>query len=585
MFSEIRKKFLDFFETREHTIVPSSSLIPQDSSVLFTTAGMQQFKRYYTGELNAVSDFGSRRTASIQKCVRTSDIDDVGDETHLTFFEMFGNFSFDDYWKEDAIQWGYEFLTEQLHISPERIHVSVFAGDAHTPKDEESYDIWRTRMGIPEEKIIFGSRKDNFWGPTGSEGPCGPTTELYVDDVEVWNIVFNEYYAKTDSEGHTTFKKTDSRGVDTGMGYERLLAIVEGKKNVFETPALEPLFSYVQKEGGSISTREARILTDHIRTAIFLITDGVVPSNKDAGYILRRILRKIIGLRLKHDIHVDIFEGGYEIISKQYKDIYPDIHRKNNIMDIWKEEHEKFNTNIQRGLVEISKMLARGDAFSGKKAFMLYESYGLPFDLLKELVPEKIYTTIRKEEFDEAFKKHQDVSRARSEKKFGGHGLVFNTGELKAGTQEELGRVIRMHTATHLMHRALRKVLGDSVQQMGSDITPERFRFDFNFDRKLTEEELGAIKDDIQKNIDADLPVYYKEMPQKEAYTYGALHFFNEKYPDIVRVYFIGDQTNPVSVEFCNGPHVGHTGEIGTCTIIKQESLGKNTKRIRATVV
>jgi alanyl-tRNA synthetase len=584
MFLEVRKKFFDFFEKNGHAIVPSSSLVPSDPSVLFTTAGMQQFKKYYTGELDGKKDFGSARVASIQKCVRTSDIDDVGDDTHLTFFEMLGNFSFNDYWKEEAIRFGYAFLTEQLHISPERMHVSVFAGDEMTPRDEESHDIWRNIIGVPEGKIIFGNRADNFWGPTGSEGPCGPTTEIYVDNVEVWNIVFNEYHGHTESDGNMSFKKSETRGIDTGMGLERLLCMLEGKKHVYETSAFAKLIGVLQQAAPEASERDIRILADHIRTAAFMIGDGIMPSNKDAGYVLRRILRKIMGLKLKNDIHTDIFESGLRVVSEQYGNTYAELKREKDIFAVWTEEYEKFNESIRKGLLEVSRIVEKKKELTGTDAFRLYESYGLPFELLKEVVQDDIFNNISKQEFDEAFRQHQETSRAGAEKKFGGHGLVLDTGELKAGSEEDMKKVIRMHTATHLLHRALRKVLGEGVHQMGSDITPERLRFDFNFDRKLTDEELRAVEDDIREQIRKDLPVYYKEMPKDEAEKSGALHFFKEKYPDTVKVYFIGHENDLVSAEFCNGPHVAQTREIGAFRILKQESLGKDVKRIRATV-
>lgn len=584
MFLEVRKIFFEFFKERKHAVVASSSLVPADPSVLFTTAGMQQFKRYFTGELDPESDFGSVRVASVQKCVRTSDIDEVGDDSHLTFFEMLGNFSFGDYWKKEAISWGYEFLTERLHIDPERIYITVFEGDEEIPKDIESYDIWREHIKLPGEKIRFGSRKDNFWGPTGSEGPCGPTTEIYVDNIEVWNIVFNEYYARTASDGTLEFKKLESRGIDTGMGFERLLRVLEGKKSVYETSAFDPLVHMLQKEAPGLSQRDTRILADHIRTGVFMIGDGIVPGNKDAGYVLRRILRKIIGLKMKNDIHADPFVSGAHVLAAQYGNIYPHTLKTDFILSVWQEEFEKFSASIQRGLMEVSRIAEKKKEITGTDAFYLYESYGLPFELLREVVADDIYNKISREEFDDAFRKHQKTSRAGAEKKFGGHGLILDTGELKAGNDTDLKKVIRLHTATHLLHWALRKTLGKDIQQKGSDITPDRLRFDFNFSRKLTPEELREIERSIQEQIHKDMPVFFRELPKEEALKTGALHFFGEKYPDTVRIYYIGDEKNPLSAEFCNGPHVAHTGEIGIFRIIKQESLGKEIKRIRATV-
>ena len=351
MFLELRKKFLDFWKSKGSVAVKSSSLIPDDPSVLLTTAGMQQFKKYYTGELNADSDFGSNRTASIQKCFRTSDIEEVGDDTHLTFFEMLGNFSFGPvkndspdsikekggYFKRASIVWAYEFLTDILEIAPERISVTIFKGDKEIPKDSESYAIWYSEIGIPENKIKEGSKEDNFWGPTGAEGPCGPTTEIYVDGVEVWNIVFNEFYktptnaddAQNDAEENgrrksalgprnSAYVKLKNPGIDTGMGFERLLSVIEGEKNVFESSAFKPIISKIKELAPNSSYRDVRLLADHIRASIFLISDGILPSNKEAGYILRRLLRRIIATEIKDDIHSDIFVGVYPEIKKLF---------------------------------------------------------------------------------------------------------------------------------------------------------------------------------------------------------------------------------------------------------------------------
>ncbi len=577
--------------------MPSASLVPTDPSVLFTTAGMQQFKRYYTGELDAKNDFGSNRVMSVQKCVRTPDIEEVGDTSHLTFFEMLGNFSFgsagsddpsdmgtDGYFKKSAISWAYAFLAERLHIEPSRMHVTVFEGDADVPRDEESYRIWKD-IGLPKEKILLGKREDNFWGPTGTEGPCGPTTEIYVDGIEIWNIVFNEYYAQTHADGTRTLRKLSTPGIDTGMGLERLCMVLEGKKHVYEASPLANLLNAVTAIAPEISERDARIITDHARSAAFMISDGIRPSNKDAGYVLRRLLRKIMGLSIKNDIHQDAFKAAYEAVSRQYGHIYEEIRAEREILAVWDEEREKFDESIRKGLMEVSRLAARKEKITGADAFKLYESYGIPFELLKEVLSDDAYASVSKSEFDEAFRKHQEISRAGAEKKFGGHGLALDTGELKAGSEEEVKRVIRMHTATHLLHWALRKNIGESVRQKGSDITPERLRFDFNLDRKLTDEELKKIEADVNEQIRKDLPVYSREMPKSEADASGALHYFNEKYPDTVKVYYIGPEGSAISAEFCNGPHVAQTRDIGTFRILKQESLGKDAKRIRATVV
>ena len=584
--------------------MPSSSLLPDDTSVLLTTAGMQQFKKYYTGDLNPLSDFGSQRTVSIQKCFRTPDIDEVGDATHLTFFEMMGNFSFgpvgsDDpadvsgegYFKRSAIVWGYELLTQVFGINPERIFVTVFGGDEknHIPKDKDSYAIWYKEIGIPKERILEGKREDNFWGPTGSEGPCGPTTEIYVapsvaharrgEGVEVWNVVFNEYFKSRDGE----YKKVENPGIDTGMGFERLLAVLEGVEDVFETSSFVNIIKTIDEVAPSIDQRDKKILADHIRGAVFLIADGLEPSNKEAGYILRRILRRVIGLSIKNDIHSGIFEKLYGVIKTQYGSIYPEM-KSEDILNVWNGEFSKFQEVIGRGMKEVAKR----DHINGAEAFRIYETFGLPYELIKEIAPSSAVKNLNFSDFEEEFKKHQEISRAGVEQKFGGHGLVLDTGELKAANEEERDRVVRMHTATHLLQWALRSVLGEGVKQMGSDINSKRFRFDFSFERKVTPDELAKVQDLINKQIQKNLPVSYREMPKEEAIHEGALAFFKEKYPDRVRVYYIGNLGEgepPLSRELCGGPHVSRTGEIGEVKILKEESVGKGVRRVRATVL
>src|SRR3989344_1562701 len=567
---EIRQKFLKFFEKKGHKIISSSSLISNDPSVLLTTAGMQQFKKYYTDELDALEDFGSKRIISIQKCFRASDIEEVGDKTHLTFFEMLGNFSFGDYLKQSAILWSYEFITDILKINSERITVSVFKGDDEIHFDEESYKIWNSKIGIPKDKIILGEKKDNFWGPTGDEGPCGPSSEIYIDGVEIWNLVFNEYY----KEKNGNFRRAKNSGIDTGMGLERLVSILQGVDDVFETDLLKPLFSKIKELAPKAEEKILRILTDHLRASIFLIIDGIRPSNKEAGYILRRLLRRILAYQIKYDIHADLFPESVEIVKKKFGKIYPKTKETKIIIDVMESEAQKFKATIAHGIKEIEKC----ETISGKKAFYLYETFGLPFELIKELSPIKT-KDLKREDFDEEFEKHRDISRAGVEKKFGGHGLILNTGELKAKNEEEEKKVIRLHTATHLLQWALIEVLGKNIRQTGSDITAERTRFDFSFDRKLTSEEIKKIENLVNQKIKENLPVYFKEMPKTKAEKTGALSFFKAKYPEIVKVYFIGP-----SIEFCGGPHVKNTSEIGNFKIIKEESTAAGIRRIRATV-
>ena len=591
---EIRKLFLDFFSKRGHKIVPSSSLIPDDPSVLLTTAGMQQFKRYFTGELDARKDFGSQRTVSIQKCFRTSDIEEVGDKTHLTFFEMLGNFSFgpvgsDDptdfgvsgYFKRSAIYWSYEFLTEVLGIDKNRITVSIFKGDDYIPRDFDSYEIWYKEIGIPKERISERGREDNFWGPTGNEGPCGPTSEIYVDGIEIWNLVFNEYFQKQDK----TLEKLKNPGIDTGMGFERLVSIIQTTENVFETDLFKPLLLKINEFSFSLTEKVKRIFVDHFRAIVFLIADGLMPSNKEAGYILRRHIRRLLVYQIKYNIPFELFSAMLEIIVEKYKDFYPELNKKEDIFKIFEEEKGRFQKMLRQGISEIERFSLRNEKIDASKAFYLYETFGLPFELIKEMAPKDLVVDLKKEDFDKEFEKHQEISRAGVEKKFGGHGLILDTGEIKASDSEELKRVIRLHTATHLLHQALRDVFGSSIKQMGSDINAERTRFDFTFSRKLTAEEIKQIEDIVNKKIKEDLPVKFEEMLKEEAEKTGALHFFKEKYPEKVKVYYIGHSLDDAySKEFCGGPHVTHTGEIGKFKILKEESVAAGVRRIRATV-
>ncbi len=576
---ELRQKFLAFFKERGHAIVPSSPLIPDDPSVLLTTAGMQQFKRYFTGALDAEKDFGSKNTASAQKCFRTSDIDEVGDATHLTFFEMLGNFSFGGYGKREAITWAHEFVTQILGVSPERITVSVFAGEGGVPYDRESFDLWHKEIGIPAARIAKRGRADNFWGPTGEEGPCGPTAEIYVDGIEVWNLVFNQYYQKKD----TTREPLKIQGIDTGMGFERLLAALQGADDVFETDVLHPLVSVLYELAPGKEKRVVRVLADHFRASVFLIADGVRPSNKEAGYVLRRLLRRIFAYQTVHDIHEGWFERGFETVGAKFGAFYPEV-KDPRVLEVLQAEREKFSRAVAGGVKELSRRKERGAAVNAQEAFYLYESFGLPFELLRELAPD-LTAGLSREAFEKEFVKHREISRAGAEKKFGGHGLLLNTGELKAKDEEELKKVVRLHTATHLLQAALRKALGDEVQQMGSDITAERTRFDFTFPRKLTPEEINKTEALVNEAIAKDLPVQYVELPKEEAMKTGALYFFREKYPERVKVYYAGRSLEDAfSKEFCGGPHVSHTLEIGSFKIVKEEAVGAGVRRIRAIV-
>ena len=570
----------------------SSSLLPDDPSVLFTTAGMQQFKPYYTGQADAMKDFGSLNTASIQKSMRTSDIDEVGDESHLTFFEMLGNFSFGGYWKKEAIQYAHDFVTQEMGLKID--YVSVFEGlhSAEVPADEESEKIWKSID--PDITVKRASIHDNFWGPTGSEGPCGPTTEIYVNGVEIWNVVFNEFFypgSRDELLGGKSSKKLESlkiKGIDTGMGLERLAMVVQKKKNIFETDLFSPLMSFLP---GELSERIKRIIADHARSIVFLLSDGVRPSNKEAGYVLRRLMRRVFVYTHLHKLRPDTLEEMMKIVFGNYGEIYPELlkNRDDTINAMWME-YEKFNKTVGLGIKELEKL----EKIDAPAAFRLYESYGLPYEIIKELGGDKTEKLTR-EAFDEEFKKHQEKSRAGAEKKFGGHGLLLDTGELKAGNEEELKKATRLHTATHLLHASLRNVLGPEVHQAGSDITAERLRFDFTFPRKMTPEEIKKVEGMVNEAVKKDYKVTKEEMAYEDAIKSGAMAFFKLKYPPRVNVYSVGPEPvegqnsstssePPFSRELCGGPHVSHSGEIGHFKIAKEEAISAGVRRIRAVV-
>jgi len=586
---EVRKKFLDFFKDRGHVVVPSSPLLSDDPSILLTTAGMQQFKPYYTGaadpykaiHLTLGRPLNSPNAVSIQKSFRTSDIEEVGDETHHTFFEMLGNFSFGSpeqggYFKKEAIEWAYEFMAKVLGLKVD--YVSVFGGDPSTgsgqgvPADSESEKIWRA-LGIRDVRQM--NREDNFWGPTGKEGPCGPTTEIYVQGIEIWNLVFNEYYSHPD--GSLTPLKTP--GVDTGMGFERLMMVLNQEKDPYHTDLFLPLLEKIRESAPQLDERTSRIFADHLRAIIFLVADGIPPSNKEAGYILRRLIRRLMAYEIKYDIHPDLFAAAVPTVKKKFAEFYPELKDEERIESVIDEEKTKFKNAIARGVKE----LGRYETINGSGAFRLYESFGLPYEVIRELAPETATRNLRIEDFDKAFEEHQRASRVGKEKKFGGHGLLLDTGEMKAVDETELKKVTRFHTATHLLQAALRQILGEGVRQMGSDITAERTRFDFSFPRKLRPEEIKEIEDLVNGIIKKDLSVQSITLPLEEAKTTGALYVEGAHYPVRVKVYYVGPSLEEAfSKEICGGPHVTRTGEIGRFRIKKEEAVSGGARRLRA---
>ena len=545
----LRKKFLDFFAKQGHAIVPSDSLLPADSSVLFTTAGMQQFKRYFLGEK---SPYGER-AVSCQKCFRTSDIDEVGDDSHLTFLEMLGHFSFGDYFKKETIAWTYELLTRVFAIHPNRVSVTVFVGDEIVPFDQESYDAWL--HFLPEKRIKKGPREDNIWGPVGPEGPCGAANEVYVDNLELATLVFMDYYCSKDN----SLKPLSQKGVDVGWGLERLVMVMQGKSNVFETDLFLPIIAAIPGQ----NEKAKRIIADHVKGAVFLISEGVLPSNIEQGYVLRRILRRAMRfgklLFLPGNFLLPLAQRTIEI----YQTVYPEIKsQETDILTVIQKEGEKFERTLSQGLKQFEKISGKQVAeISGKDVFHLFDTYGFPPELTEELAGEKGLKADLKG-FDEAFKKHREVSRAGVKAKFGGGG-EFSP---------------ELHTATHLLHTSLRKVLGGHVKQMGSDINLQRLRFDFTHPQKTTEEELKKIENLINQKIKENLEIKKEEMDYRDALSSGALAFFKEKYPERVTVYSVDD----FSREICAGPHVQRTGELGFFKITKEEGCGAGIRRIRA---
>jgi len=560
---KLRQEFLNFFEKKEHKIVPSSSLLPADPTVLFTTAGMQQFKPYYLGEK---SPYGLN-VVSCQKCFRTSDIEEVGDQSHLTFIEMLGNFSFGGYFKEEAIKFAYELLISNFQLPISNLKVTVFGGDKEVSRDEESVKIW-DKLGFSENKgnLSFVGREENFWGPTGEEGPCGPTTEIYFKNLELWNLVFNEYY----QDRKRSLAPLEQKGVDTGMGLERLAMVVQNKPSVYETDLFEPIIKEIHEQKKyrgltCVNLRSQRIIADHIKGAVFLISEGIFPSNVEQGYVLRRVLRRAIRygklLNLPRNFLIPLAQKVIEIYQDEYREVKS---KETDILTVIQNEEEKFEKTLSQGLKQFEKITKAGD-ISGIDAFHLFDTYGFPLELTEELAKEKNITVDIKG-FQEAFEKHREISRAGVKAKFGGIG--------KEATYE----ATRLHTATHLLHSALREILGSHVQQMGSDITPQRLRFDFSHSQKMTEEEIKKVEDLVNQKIKEDLEVKKEEVPYEKAIKSGALAFFKEKYPEIVSVYSIDN----FSKEICAGPHLRRTSELGIFKIIKEESCGAGIRRIRA---
>ena len=577
---EIRKKYLNFFKNHGHAVIPSAPLIPEnDSSVLFTTAGMQPLVPYLLGEPHPQG----KRLTDYQKCVRTNDIEEVGDNRHLTYFEMLGNWSLGDYFKEESIQMSYDFLTQELQIPAEKISVTCFAGDEDCARDEVTAECWK-KAGIPEDRIYYFGKDDNWW-IAGETGPCGPDTEMFYDTgkpkcssecnpscgcgkyVEIWNNVFMEFYK--DAEGKYT--KLKQRNVDTGLGIERMTMILEGKETPFETELFFHIMDKLVELQKVDNIASRRIIAEHLRSSMMIIADGGRPSNIDRGYILRRLIRRMIRHMNKLEISLDELSTLVELNVENLKEMYPELENKKEIIkNVILEEKDKFVKTLTKGEKEFEKEIAEirkqgKEVVDGKIVFRLYDTYGFPPEVTEELAQEN-GMKIDKEEFNKLFKEHQEKSRAGSEQKFKG-GLA-STGEMET----------KYHTATHLLNAALKQVLGQHVHQKGSNITAERMRFDFSHPSKMTDEEKQKTEDLVNKWIKDAIPVEHMEMKKDEAIKMGAEAMFIEKYGDIVSVYKIGD----FSLELCGGPHVHNTSELGHFKIKKEESSSSGVRRIKA---
>ena len=588
--SELRSMFLKFFKDHGHAVISSASVIPEnDPTVLFTTAGMHPLVPYLMGAKHPAG----KRLTDVQKCVRTGDIDDVGDFSHLTFFEMLGNWSLGDYFKEQMIPWSWEFLTspEYLGLPKDRLAFSVFAGDADCPRDEESAQLWRN-CGVADDHIFFLPKENNWWGPAGITGPCGPDTEMFIITdkepcgpdcspacscgryLEIWNDVFMQYNKKADG----TFESLEQKNVDTGMGLERTICVLNGKKSVYETDLFADILKKISelsgKEYGSdeMTTRAFRIIADHMRTATFIMGDdrGVSPSNVDQGYVLRRLIRRAV----RYGMGIGMPEGFTgevaKVIIEQYKDVYPELKRNEAfVLEQLSLEESRFARTLKQGNREFEKLVEKvqDGQIDGVSAFHLYDTYGFPVEMTEELARER-GLTVDMDGFHDCFRRHQATSQAGAEQRF------------KGGLADHSEQSARLHTATHLLHAALRKVLGPEVAQKGSNITAERLRFDFSFGRKMTKEELAEVERLVNEAIESHTPITCEEMTVAQAKEQGAIGLFESKYGEKVKVYTMG----PYSKEICGGPHAQNTGDLVSFKIKKEESSSAGVRRIKAVI-
>ncbi len=590
--NELRTKYLNFFKSKNHTIIPSASLVPEnDASVLFTTAGMHPLVPYLLGQEHP----GGKRVTNVQKCIRTGDIEEVGDDTHLTFFEMLGNWSFGDYFKEDAIKWSFEFLTNKetgLGLPLERLAFTCFAGDEDAPKDTESAEIWKS-LGVPEHRISFLPKEKNWW-IAGSTGPCGPDTEMHywIDDftpapreydvnnpkwVEIWNDVFMQFEKMPDGK-LVPLKKPN---VDTGMGLDRVLTVLSGQSSVYDTEIFKGMWEVLALSQDIMTNDEvkkARIILDHIRASVFMVNDGVEPSNKDRGYVLRRLLRRAMVMARLLNLKGKWLEALIGKVIAEYASAYPElVTGSEKVFSVILAEQKKFEVTLEKGLKQFELRIKNDELrISGTDAFDLYQTYGFPKELTKELAVQagQVFDAEKEKEYEAEFKKHQELSRTAS------------AGQFKGGLASHSEKIVRLHTATHLMNAALRQVLGDNVWQKGSNITEERTRFDFTPDKKMTPEEILAVEALVNDWIARDLKVKKETMSLEEARALAAIGVFGEKYAETVSIYTVYDPSTDevVSREFCGGPHVEHTAVIGQFKIQKEEASSAGVRRIKAVI-
>ncbi len=608
---ELISQYLNFFKLKKHIILPNASLLPEnDPTVLFTTAGMHPLVPYILGQKHPLGN----RLVSVQRCIRTGDIDEVGDAFHHTFFEMLGNWSLGDYWKPEAIKMSYDFLTEVLKLPVDKITVSCFKGDEDAPKDDESSEIWKS-LGIKEKQIVFLGKDKNWWGPAGKTGPCGPDTEMFYysgigkiksesnpenngkEWCEIWNDVFIQY----NKIGEGKFEHLDRKVIDTGMGVERTLAVLNNQKDdylgeTFVNVINEICYLSEKKYGfNQDHTKAMRIIADHIKASVFILNESILPSNLEQGYVLRRLIRRAIRFAKQLKVEGNFCKRLAKIFIDYYQESYPEFKQTETfILDEIEKEELKFRETLEKGIKEFEKMLGnlqisgmqkkssfssmikevKGKKFSGENAFLLYQSFGFPFEITKDLASEH-GIKIDEESFEKELKKHQDLSRKATQGKF------------KSGLQDNSEQTTKLHTATHLLNQALREVLNEDIKQRGSNITSERLRFDFNFDRKLTNDEIKKVEDLVNKKIKEGLDIERKEMTVDEAIKLGAQAVFKERYGEKVSVYIVCEKDEkgkkkPFSCEICAGPHVDNISSLGHFKILKEEAVAAGVRRIKA---